>query len=79
MMSASIPITDDGSVCNQGYVVRYKLGTDPSFTTLFPNPTESPIVINGLIDDEEYDLEVQRICCDGQLSTVTSTSFTATP
>lgn len=68
MRQASITITDDGDVCNIGYVVEYKLSTDVEYTQLYPNPLASPIVIQNLEDDVVYNVRIGRLCCNGDTS-----------
>ena len=68
-----IPITDDGTVCNTGYVAEYKLTSDSEYTRLFPDPTGTPILFTNMLDDSEYDIRVYRKCCNGNLSASTTT------
>lgn len=76
MRKVEVEITDDADVCHTGYIVNYKLTGEVSYTRLFPDPTASPFIISGLLDDSEYDLQVYRMCCDGQTSLATTTTFT---
>lgn len=64
----TIPISDEGDACSQGYVVQYKLDGSVDWTTLFPQPVAGPIVINNLLDDTVYNMRFKRLCCDGQES-----------
>jgi hypothetical protein len=76
MRKVEIEIDDDGTVCGTGYIVNYKLTGEEAYTRLFPDPTSSPFTIYGLLDDSEYDLQVYRMCCDGQTSLASTTTFT---
>lgn len=78
MRIATIPITDDGTVCNTGYIVDYKLNSDVSFTRLYPDPVTSPIEIQNLEDDQMYTVRIYRKCCNGGTSNYTETEFTTT-
>lgn len=73
MRKITIPITDDDTECNQGYIAEYKLTSDSEYTRVFPDPTGSPIEIVGLLDDVEYNVRITRKCCNGSYSPVTST------
>ncbi len=44
-----------------------------------PDQFDSPIVLNNLLDDISYDYEITRKCCDGNISTAASGTFTSTP
>lgn len=71
MRKVTIPVTDDGSECNQGYIAEYKLTADSEYTRQFPDPITAPIVIVGLNDDAEYDIRITRKCCNGSFSSLT--------
>lgn len=80
MTKITIPITDDGTVCNVGYIAEYKLTTDTEYTRVFPDPTGTPIVITNLLDSMLYDVRITRKCCDGvTFSTPTTTVVDTTP
>lgn len=72
MRSITIPITDDTTECNEGYIVEYKITTDVDYTRVFPDQLGSPVVITGLLDDTLYDVRVTRKCCNGSFSTPTT-------
>lgn len=76
--NVSIPITDDGDQCNNGYIVEYKLQGVMEYTVLYPQQFVSPITINGLLDDSVYDLRIMRVCCDGTTSDWAETTFDTT-
>lgn len=80
MRVITIPITDDGTVCNNGYIVQYKLASlpDSDFIRIVPDPIISPIVIQNLEDDTEYTVRITRKCCDGSESDYTETDVTTT-
>lgn len=65
----SIDISDHNTtgVCTSSYIVQYKITGDPSYTVL-PNQYDSPIVIAGLLDSTDYEIYIQRQCCDGNFS-----------
>lgn len=68
--AVSIPITDEATEdgCTQSYIVKYKgQGTD-IWNTLYPNPLRQPIIIDSLIAGGIYDVEITRVCCNGQQS-----------
>lgn len=83
MTNVSIPITDHDTgspmICTQYYVVKYRLVGTPGWTSLLPNPFESPIVINGLGDDLNYEYSIQRVCCNGSSSDAATGTFLTTP
>ncbi len=83
MRTASIPITDHDTgspmICTNYYTVEYKPTGTSGWFTVSPNPIESPVLIEGLMDDISYDLRVTRMCCNGAISTPTITTFTTTP
>lgn len=78
MRTLVIPITDDGTVCNIGYIAEYQFTGAVDWTTVTPNPTESPIVITGLEDDTAYSVRITRLCCDGTESDYSSFDVTTT-
>lgn len=67
MRTLTIPIDDNGIVCNEGYNVQYKLAAAMEWTD-WPDALTSPIVITGLEDDTAYNVRVRRLCCDGTVS-----------
>jgi hypothetical protein len=78
MRAISIPVTDDGTECNLGYIAEFKLTADSDYTRFYPDPTASPIVITGLLDDSMYDLRITRKCCNGSYSAPTLTTVDTT-
>jgi hypothetical protein len=79
MMKILIPITDDGTECNEGYIVEYKLTSDTDYTRVFPDQLGTPVEITGLLDDVSYDVRVTRKCCNGTLSDPTIDTVITTP
>jgi hypothetical protein len=79
MRLISIPITDDGTECNEGYIVEYKLTADSDYTRVFPDQIGTPVVITGLLDDVSYDVRVTRKCCNGSYSAPTLSTVITTP
>lgn len=67
MRTLTIPIDDNGEVCNEGYNVQYKLAASIDYTD-WPDALTSPIVITGLEDDVAYNVRIRRLCCDGSVS-----------
>lgn len=70
----TIPIENheaDG-VCTSYYALRLRLEGEPAWQVL-PNQYENPIVLYNLLDDEDYELEVTRHCCDEGAGTTSST------
>jgi hypothetical protein len=53
-----------------GYLVQYRIkGSGGSYTTLSPNPTSSPAIIPGLLNDTEYEGIISSACEGGGFST----------
>lgn len=67
---ATIEITDHESVadCFQYYTVDYKPDFESNYTRLAPNPIDDTIQLDNLLDDTVYDVRVNRVCCDNQIS-----------
>lgn len=63
----SIPVTSDND-CIRFYVVEYKKDFETTYQTLSPNPTQSPIIIDGLDGGETYNVRIKAMCCNGQYS-----------
>lgn len=85
----SVPITDHGTACSNGYIVRFKPSASLNWTTLNglqqPRPdivSTSPLVIDyyidipGLSDNTQYDIGITRQCCDDTLAAETTAVFT---
>lgn len=78
--------------CISFYSVQYRFTGATIWQTLSPapqsplstfaNPSGSPaspqpvIIIPLLADGQQYDLQIQRFCCDGSSSEIISTTFT---
>lgn len=62
----SIEIDDHNAdgICTFYYVVKYKKSGDVGYTQLNPNPISPPIVISGLAEGMEYDVVINRVCCE---------------
>lgn len=76
--AVSIPVTDEATEagCTQSYIVKYRgLGTE-IWTTMSPNPLRQPIVIENLIAGGAYEVEITRVCCNGQQSSPVSIAIT---
>lgn len=73
----SIPITNeaDEDGCTQYYQVRYRRVGFTVWETLYPNPIQSPIVIERLPASTDYEVEVTRVCCNGESSLAATTTF----
>lgn len=67
--TVTIPIDDEAGKCIESYTVLYKLIGDEPWTPapLTPYPF-SPIVLENLLDDAEYDVRIIRNCCGGLTS-----------
>lgn len=74
----SIPITDDGDQCNDGYIVEYKLQGEESYTTLYPPAFTTPIVIGPVLEASTYDVRIKRMCCNGATSNWTEIEVVTT-
>lgn len=77
--------------CTSYYNVQYRFTGTTKWNTLSPaalsplplmvNPSGSPagtqpvIEIPLLVSGQEYDLQIQRFCCDGSNSIISSTTF----
>lgn len=88
--SLAIPVSDHSLECSIYYLVEYKLAGDPAYTsTGFQTATAveegSPLVTNyylyvhNLIENVDYDLRTTRYCCDGNVSTPTTSTVNTTP
>jgi len=77
--NVSIPITDhnDGDSCTTQYNLRLRLTSTDAWQALAPQ-YDSPIVLDNLNDDVEYQLGVTRVCCDANPSAETFITFTTT-
>lgn len=82
-----IDVTDHNAdgVCSLYYTVRFKLTSESVWTTLnYQQPvlSGSPpvyyLVIDNLSDDEEYNYEIIRHCCQGVNSATKSGTFETT-
>lgn len=81
---AIIPILDHNTdgVCSLYYTVRYKLRANASWTTLnqqqpqlYGSPAQYCFILDALVDNTDYDVEITRHCCEGVNSTPVTTSF----
>lgn len=74
--NVSIPITNegDGPFCTAAYSLRIRKTSGGGWTTL-PTQYASPIVINNLDDETEYELGATRQCCDGPISAESTITF----
>lgn len=84
MRGSFIPITDhnDGDVCTQHYIVRFRREADASWTTLPQQnavPGGSPagygIYLEPLDESTDYVYEITRMCCNNITSVAASGSF----
>lgn len=76
----TMPVYDDETYCKQGYIVEYKLSAEETWIRQTPNTLYTPVVIENLLDDVDYDVRIARICCDGTISDWdTWTNITTTP
>lgn len=73
-----IVVDDEDTICNEGYLVEYKLDTDVDWTRLTPDPSGSPIAIPNLEDDVLYNVRYKRYCCDGTISDYAEVNITTT-
>lgn len=48
-----------------GYQVQYKTFSETEYTTVSPNPTSSPVVISGLLDETTYEGIIKSDCGNG--------------
>lgn len=92
-MAKRITIPDlnfnDGSTCTSYYAIRIKRIDAINWSVLL-NQFSSPIIIDNLEEDVEYNIEITRYCCEGTNSAPVTinilttqldpvTSFVATP
>lgn len=75
-----VPITitspmPDGE-CTQYYIPRFKPAGDPNWTTM-ANTVSNPIVLEPALPATLYDIEISRLCCNGELKTQTTTFTTS--
>lgn len=75
--SVEIPITNDGVGCVAYYEVAYRVTGAANYTVMEPQ-VDSPIVINNLADDTEYDYKITRVCCDNTRSGTVIGTFDTT-
>lgn len=66
------------TTCTQYYVVEYKPTYQENWLRLLPNPMDSPFEIRNLLDDTVYDISVSRVCCDGNQSPASTSTFDTT-
>jgi hypothetical protein len=78
MRKATIPIEDIADNCSEGYIVEYKISTEPDYTRLLPDPFVSPVLIQNLQDDTEYNVRIKRKCCNGDVSAWTTITIDTT-
>lgn len=78
MRKATIPIDDSADVCNDGYIVEYKQAAVTDYTRLLPDPFGTPVIIQNLADDMEYDVRIKRKCCNGDISAWTTITIDTT-
>lgn len=74
----TIPITDESAsgVCTQQYVVEYQHAGAENWTRReYP---ATPIELSNLLDDIEYTVRIQRVCCDGLESTALELTINTT-
>lgn len=75
----SIVITDHNTgPCTQAYGIRIQTAADMEWMNL-PDQYDSPVVISNLLDDIDYNYEIRRKCCDGNISVAATGTFTTTP
>jgi hypothetical protein len=76
-IKVTIPITDeaDAGSCTQAYKVRYHRTGFDVWTQVLPNPIASPIVIEHVQTDTEYEVEIIRVCCNTEESIPVLTTF----
>lgn len=68
---ATLTITFNEPPGITGYIVKYRVkGTIGAYTTIFPNPTTSPVVITGLLAATEYEGTITSNCV-GEFNTET--------
>lgn len=75
MWGVTLTFTHDAE-CTLYYKVEYKRDFETVYTVVTPNPTASPVTITGLDACQGYDVRITRRCCNGQDSTIATTSFT---
>lgn len=73
-----IPLEDSSGDCVQYYITEYKAASDPGYSTA-PQQFASPIMIAGLIEGVEYEIRITKVCCNGQLGTPVTTTYTVDP
>lgn len=81
-----IPVNDHDDVCATHYLVEYKQDTEPSYSSLQNqiavedgSPPQWVLIVENLVEDVLYDIRVTRYCCDGTVSTPTTTTVLTTP
>lgn len=76
MATLTISFTSSTTYPTNGYIVKYRqTGTVP-YTTVTPNPTTSPVLINSLGSGVSYEGTIQADCGNGQYGTVSTFSAT---
>ena len=67
---AIIPITNESAegACTQYYEVRYRELGSEFWQAVTPNPAASPVAIEHLKDAQTYNVEIVRVCCNGEKS-----------
>jgi hypothetical protein len=59
-----------------GYIVKWKLASDNTYTTVFPNPTSSPVTIYNVSACQDINVSVQSACAPGFESQPATTTVT---
>lgn len=63
----TITVVDDADECTSYYATRYRIVGATSWNTI-PSQYGSPILISGMLDATDYEVEVTRTCCNGAVS-----------
>lgn len=69
MGSITITFTPPEPPAINGYLVKYRKVGDANYSTVVPNQTTSPIVINNVNNAFSYEGTIQSDCSNGVLST----------
>ncbi|MDR1653456.1 MAG: fibronectin type III domain-containing protein [Prevotellaceae bacterium] len=62
-----------------GYAVEYKKTAESDWTAVTPNPTTASVTLTGLDAETDYEVRIQSLCPQDEVSTWSVKSFKTTP
>jgi len=68
MATLNINFTPPSPAPLAGYDVRYRVFGTTDYTTITPNPTSSPVIVTGLLEETTYEGVIRSDCGDGLYS-----------